>query len=150
MIKSNPDDPALLISLLNLTKELCNDEEVARKVPEMGGIKIILKVMKTNIDVAMVQVAACGVIGFFVLEGREEKNGPSLVKAIIDAMTKHDSVGEVQVHACDALFELSRIPATYGIFKEKKTKELLLHAKSHFKLCESDVDDIIATFEKEK
>ena len=151
IIESYSNDPDLLFSSLSLIKELCmSDEDVARQVIEMGGIKIILKVMETNPDLSSIQIAACSVIGYLVLEGRDEKYAPKLAKAIIAAMKNHSDVGEVQVQACDALFELSQVRATRVVLKEKKTQELLLQAKSHFKPCESDVDDIIASCERSR
>ena len=130
-------------------KELClNDDEVAYKIVKNGGIKIILKAMETNSDLATMQVAACEVIGFLLLKGRNEIQAPKLAKAIITAMKNHSDASNVQIHACDALFELSQVPTTRLLLKKKETQELLLRAKSHFKSCESDVDDIITACKK--
>ena len=144
-IRSHPNDPLLLVLSFNLMKELCiNDEEVAYLIVKSGGIKIILKAMTTNRDLATMQVAACEIIGYLLLKGKSEIHAPKLVKAIVTAMKNHNDASDVQIQACDALFELSQVPTTRLILKKKETQELLIRAKSHFKSCESDVDDIIA------
>jgi hypothetical protein len=144
-IRSHPNHPLLLVLSFNLMKELCiNDEEVAYLIVKNGGIKIILKAMETNRDLATMQVAACEIIGYLLLKGKSEIHAPKLVKAIVTAMKNHNDASDVQIQACDALFELSQVPTTRLILKKKETQELLLRAKSHFKSCESDVDDIIA------
>ena len=144
-IRTHPNDPLLLVLSFNLMKELCiNDEDVAYLIVKSGGIKIILKAMETNRDLATMQVAACGIIGYLLLKGKSEIHAPKLVKAIVTAMKNHTDASDVQIQACDALFELSQVPTTRLILKKKETQELLIRAKSHFKSCESDVDDIIA------
>jgi hypothetical protein len=130
-------------------KQLCiNDEEVAYQIVKNGGIKIILKAMEKNSDLAAMQVAACEIIGYLLLEGKSEIHAPKFVKAIVTAMKNHGKDSDVQIQACDALFELSQVSTTRLILKKKETRELLLRAKSHFKSCESDVDDIIAASQK--
>merc|ERR1711865_423454 len=99
-------------------------------------------------DLATIQVAAISVVGYLIFEGKDEKIAPKFVKKIVKAMKDHSDDGELQIRACDALFELSQVPTTYTVLKEKHTQELLLRAKNHFKPCESDVDDIIASCKK--
>jgi len=143
-IRSDPNDTLLLVLSFNVMKELCiNEEEVAYQIVKNGGIKIILKAMETNLDLAVMQVAACGVIGYLLLKGKSAIHAPKLVSAVISAMKHHSESGDVQTQGCDALFELSQVPTTRLILKKQDTQELLLRAKSHFKSCESDVDDII-------
>ena len=153
-LESYPNDPILLASSLNLIKELCmSDEETARTIAKMGKIKTILKAMETKLDLkqydlATIQVAAISVVGYLIFEGKDEKIAPKFVKKIVEAMKDHSDDGELQIRACDALFELSQVPTSYTVLKEKQTQELLLRAKNHFKPCESDVDDIIASCKK--
>jgi len=149
-MESYSNDSVLLVSSLNLIQQLCiSDEEIGRKTAKLGNIKIILHVMKTNLYHAMIQVAAIDVIGFLILEGKETKSAPKLATAVVASMKIHSEVGLLQVQACEALFELSQVAATRVVLKKKETQELLLRAKSHFKPCESDVDDIIASCKKE-
>merc|ERR1711865_303204 len=96
-------------------------------------------------DLATIKVAAISVVGYLIFEGKDEKIAPKFVKKIVEAMKDHSDDGELQIRACDALFELSQVSTTYTVLKEKQTQELLLRAKNHFKPCESDVDDIIAS-----
>ena len=143
-IKSFPDDPVLLIAAFGVIKELCiYDEDIARDVVKKGGVRIILKAMKDNSDLAIMQFAACGVIGYLPYEKRD-KNAPKLAKAVIDAMKTHSEVSYVQIAACDSLLELAQVPTACTILKDKVTQKLLLKAKEEFEPCESDVDDIIA------
>ena len=148
-IRIHPGDALLLILSFNVMKELCvKDEEIAYQIVDNGGIKIILKAMQKNSDLAAMQVAACEIIGYLFLEGKSEIHAPKLVKAIVTAMKNHSEVSDVQIQGCDALFELSQISTTRLILKKQETQELLLKAKSQFKSCESDVDDIIAASNK--
>ncbi len=147
--RSHPNDELLLILSFNVMRELCvNDEEIANDIVSNGGIKIILKAMHNYDDLATMQIAGCEVIGYLILKGKSEIHAPKLVKAVVTAMKNHSEDSDVQIQACDALFELSQISTTRLILKKKETKELLLQAKSRFKDCESDVDDIIAASSK--
>ncbi len=149
VMNSYPDDELFLILSFNVMKELCmNDDEIAYEIVKNGGIKIILKAMQNNNDLATMQIAACQIIGYLLLEGKSEIHAPKLVKAILTAMKDHSEDSDVQIQACDALFELSQISTTRLILKKKETQGLLLRAKSRFKSCESDVDDIIAASRK--
>ena len=137
-------DPVLLAAAFGVMKELCiHDEEVARKIMKMGGIKILLKTMTSFPDLAMIQAAACAVIGYLIYDNKD-KDATKLTNAIITAMKNHDDTGLVQIEACDALTELSHVPAVCNILKEATIQKLLERAKRHFPPCESDVDDIIA------
>mmetsp|Transcript_29169 Transcript_29169/g.78923 ORF Transcript_29169/g.78923 Transcript_29169/m.78923 type:complete len:1470 (+) Transcript_29169:109-4518(+) len=144
-IRSSPDVPALLIASFNLMKELCiNNEEVAHQVAQHNRIKIILKAMEDKSDLSGIQIAVCELIGFLVLKGQNEILAPKLAKAVLTSMKNHSENNDVQIQACDALFELSQVPTTHLILKKKETQDLLFRAKNNFKGCESDVDDIIA------
>jgi len=148
-IRSHPNDPLLLTLSFNVMKELCMyDEEVAHKIVKNGGIKLILKAMDRNHDLATMQVAACEIIGYLQFKGKSEIQAPKLVKAVVTAMKNHSDDSDVQIQACDALFELSQIPTTRLILKRKETQDLLALAKNQFEACASDVDDIIAATKK--
>ena len=111
------------VKAFNLMKELClYDEDVGIQIVENGGIKIILKAMEKYFDVASMQVAACEIIGFLLLKGKSEIHAPKLAKAIITAMKNHGEAVDVQIQACDALFELSQVPTTRLILKKKETQ----------------------------
>ena len=149
-INTTPDDTVLLVAAFGLMKELCiNEEEAARDIVRKGGVKIILKAMKENMDIPTLQVAACGVIGYLLYENRDTSRAQKLASAIIDALKNHGDAAVVQIEGCDALLELAtQVPAVRKILKRKDVESLLLRAKSHFPVCESDVDDLLAARDK--
>jgi len=147
-IKSFPDDEVLLIAAFGALKELCiKDEASSRKLASKGIVKILLKSMQDNQDLAIMQSAACGLIGYLPY-GKRDKEAPKLAKLVIAAMKAHSDVNYVQIEGCDALVELSQISSVLPILKEKSTAKILQKAKKEYEECQSDVDDIIAITRK--
>jgi len=147
-IKAFANDEVLLIAAFGAMKELCiGDEASGRKLVSKGIVKIILRAMEENQDLAIMQSAACGLIGYLPY-GKRDKEAPKLAKAVIAAMKAHGDGSYVQIEGCDALVELSHINSVLPILKEKSTQKLLQKAKKEYEECQSDVNDIIAITKK--
>jgi len=147
-IKAFADDEVLLIAAFGAMKELCvGDEASGRKLVSKGIVKILLRAMEDNRDLAIMQSAACGLIGYLPY-GKRDKEAPKLAKAVVGAMKMHKDVSYVQIEGCDALLELAQINSVLPLLKEKSTQKLLQHARKQYEECQSDVDDIIAITKK--
>ena len=145
---SSSDDEVLLIAAFGALKELCiKDEASSRKLVSKGIVKILLKAMQDNQDLAIMQSAACGLIGYLPY-GKRDKEAPKLAKLIIAAMKAHSAVSYVQIEGCDALVELAQVSTVVPILKEKSTAKVLQRAKKENEECMSDVEDIMAATKK--
>lgn len=144
-IQTFPKDPVMLISAFGLMKELAlKDEEVASDFVNQGGSAFVLSGMAEHSHLAMMQVAACGVISYLPFTKRD-KIAPKLAKAIVSALENHPDVVNVQAACCEALLEIAtNVPAVRKLVKDKKSRKLLLEAKEKFRDCESDVMDLLA------
>lgn len=145
---SSSDDEVLLIAAFGALKELCiKDEASSRKLVSKGIVKILLKAMQDNQDLAIMQSAACGLIGYLPY-GKRDKEAPKLAKLIIAAMKAHSAVSYVQIEGCDALVELAQVSTVVPILKEKSAAKVLQRAKKENEECMSDVEDIMAATKK--